>query len=298
MKNPFKRKKPAPIPEQAVENMPAPEIEPPQPPVEPQKPEPEEPADGFDEWFRTPTRGGIERRERNDIFEAFNVYGVDEHDRLTCRRYHRYPEHERDFDLSYSRTLTFDELNRRLLSELDKGDIKLPAYHDCIAKARALRDIPTPDAVEFIGFTENEVAALREFCEDFDTLTDKEYRSSDGVFCIACRSVVGDEQLNLRFRKPLPHDALDSEIAGVSKTPIEGYDIESLWIMGVYNRLRDRCQSCRVTLLTSEWSLQKEKIFLMQAEGFSPIDGTLLLAVADEASFPKFGFYSLDFSNK
>lgn len=267
-------------------------------PTEPEQPVEQPTVDPFIEWCRSQVRGGIERRERNDIFEAFNVYGVDEHDRLTCRRYHRYPEHERDFDLSYSRTLTFDELNRRLLSELDKGDIKLPAYHDCIAKARALCDIPTPDAVEFMGFTETETAALRELCEDFDTLTDKEYRSLDGVFCVACRSVVGDEQLNLRFRKPLPHDALEGEIAGVSKTPIEGYDIESLWIMGVYNRLRDRCQSCRVTLLTSEWSLQKEKIFLMQAEGFSPIDGTLLLAVADEASFPKFGFYSLDFSNK
>lgn len=267
-------------------------------PTEPEQPVEQPPADPFVEWCRSQVRGGIERRERNDIFEAYNIYGVDEHDRLTCRRYHRYPEHERDFDLSYSRTLTFDELNRRLLSELDKGDIKLSAYHDCIAKARALCDIPTPDVGEFIGFTENETAALREFCETFDTLTDKEYRSSDGVFCVACRSVVGDEQLNLRFRKPLPHDALDSEIAGVSKTPVEGYDIESLWIMGVYNRLRDRCQSCRVTVLTSEWSLQKEIIFLMQAEGFSPIDGTLLLAVADETSFPRFGFYSLDFSNK
>lgn len=266
--------------------------------TEPEQPVEQPPVDPFVEWCRSQVRGGIERRERNDIFEAYNVYGVDEHDRLTCRRYHRYPEHERDFDLSYSRTLTFDELNRRLLSELDKGDIKLRTYHDCIAKARVLCEIPTPDTAEFIGFTENETAALREFCETFDTLTDKEYRSLDGVFCVACRSVVGDEQLNLRFRKPLPHDALDSEIAGVSKTPIEGYDIESLWIMGVYNRLRDRCQSCRVTLLTSEWSLQKEKIFLMQAEGFSSIDGTLLLAVADETSFPKFGFYSLDFSNK
>ena len=298
MKNPFKffrssseEPKTEPIADALEENV-IPES------TEPEQPVEQPPADPFVEWCRSQVRGGIERRERNDIFEAYNVYGVDEHDRLTCRRYHRYPEHERDFDLSYSRTLTFDELNRRLLSELDKGDIKLSAYHDCIAKARALCDIPTPDVGEFIGFTENETAALREFCETFDTLTDKEYRSLDGVFCVACRSVVGDEQLNLRFRKPLPHDALDSEIAGVSKTPVEGYDIESLWIMGVYNRLRDRCQSCRVTVLTSEWSLQKEKIFLMQAEGFSPIDGTLLLAVADETSFLRFGFYSLDFSNK
>jgi hypothetical protein len=36
----------------------------------------------------------------------------------------------------------------------------------------------------------------------------------------------------------------------------------------------------------------------MQAEGFPSVDGSLLLAVADEASFPRFGFYSLDFTNK
>ena len=297
MKHPFKffrsseKPKPDPIPE-----MPEEKILP-----EPSKPEPDikqPPVDPFVEWCRSQVRGGIERRERNDIFEAYNVYGVDEHDRLTCRRYHRYPEHERDFDLSYSRTLTFDELNRRLLADLDKGDIKLPVYNDCIAKARDLCKIPIPQTEEFNGFSEKETAALREFCEDLDTLTDKEYRTTDSIFCCACRSVVGDEAFNLRFRKPLPHDAINGEIAGISKTPIEGYDIESLWIMGVYNRLRDRCQSCRVTVLTSEWSLKKESVFLMQAEGFSTIDGTLLLAVADEASFPRFGFYSLDFTNK
>ncbi len=296
MKHPFKffrsseKPKPEPITEAPEEVSPA--------TAEPEPPMEQPPVDPFVEWCRSQVRGGIERRERNDIFEAYNVYGVDEHNRLTCRRYHRYPEHERDFDLSYSRTLTFDELNRRLLSDLDKGDIKLPVYNDCIAKARELCDIPLPEKEEFNGFTEEETAALRDFCEDFDTLTDREYRTADGVFCCACRSVVGDEMLNLRFRKPLPHDALSGEIAGVSKTPIEGYDIESLWIMGVYNRLRERSQSCRVTVLTSEWSLKKESVFLMQAEEFPSIDGTLLLAVADEASFPRFGFYSLDFTNK
>lgn len=301
MKNPFKffhtshekstsdPEPPAGITEEfAVPEAPEPE---PEPPVE-------RPADPFVEWCRSQVRGGIERRERNDIFEAYNVYGIDEEDHLICRRYHRYPEHERDFDLSYTRVLTFDELNRRLLSDLDKGDVKLPAYNECIAKARDLCGIPAPEAAEFNGFSEEETAALREFCEAFDTLTDKEYRTSDGVFCCACRSVVGDEMLNLRFRKPLPHDAMHSEIAGVSKTPVEGYDIESLWIMGVYNRLSVRCQSCRVTLLTSEWSLNRESVFLMQAQGFPSIDGALLLAVADEASFPRFGFYSLDFANK
>lgn len=302
MKNPFKffrssDKQPNTTPEPAAESK-----------IEPSEPEPAEtvseppvtqlPADPFTEWCRSQTRGGIERRERNDIFEAYNVYGVDENDRLTCRRYHRYPEHEREFDLSYSRALSFDELNRRLLADLDKGDIKLPDYNSCIAKARDLCGISTPASAEFIGFSETETAALREFCEAFDTLTDKEYRTADGVFCCSCRSVVGEETFNLRFRKPLPHDAMNGEIAGVGKTPVEGYDIESLWIMGIYNRLNERGEKCRVTLLTSEWSLDKESVFLMEAQGFPSIDGTLLLAVADESSFPKFGFYSLDFSNK
>lgn len=296
MKNPFKffrssaeRPEPAPAPNPD----PVEEPKPPEP-----EPEPVEQPDPFVEWCRSRIRGGIERRERNDIFEAYNVYGVDEQNRLTCRRYHRYPEHERDFDLSYERALTFDELNRRLLADLDKGDVKLPDYNDCIAKARALCGIPAPDAAEFNGFTETETAALREFCEAFDTLTDKEYRTTDGVFICACKSVVGDEVFNLRFRKPLPHDARNGDIAGVSKTPTEGYDIESLWIMSVFNRLNERAQRCRVTLLTSQWSLERESVFLMEAEGFPSIDGTLLLAVADEASFPRFGFYSLDFSNK
>lgn len=297
MKNPFKffrsspeKPNPAPIEEPPEEPVPAPSEPEPEPPVE--QPDP------FVEWCRSQIRGGIERRERNDIFEAYTVYGVDEENRLACRHYHRYPEHERDFDLSYTRVLTFDELNRRLLSELDKGDVKLPVYNDCIAKARELCDLPSPDAGEFNGFTDDETAALKEFCEAFDTLTDKEYRTADGIFCCSCRSVVGDEVLNLRFRKPLPHDALNSDVSGVGKTSVEGYDIESLWIMGVYNRLSERAEKCRVTLLTSEWSLNKESVFLMEAQGFPSIDGTLLLAVADESSFPKFGFYSLDFSNK
>lgn len=296
MKNPFKffRSSEKPNPEPVVE---APEEVIPEP-TEPDPPIEQPSVDPFVEWCRSQIRGGIERRERNDIFEAYNVYGVDEQNRLTCRRYHRYPEHERDFDLSYSRALTFDEFNRRLLSDLDKGDIKLPVYNDCIAKARELCDLPLPEAKDFNGFSEDETSALHDFCEVFDTLTDQEYRTADGVFCCACRSVVGDEMLNLRFRKPLPHDAMNGEIAGVSKTPIEGYDIESLWIMGVFNRLREQCQSCRVTVLTSEWSLAKESVFLMQAEGFPSVDGSLLLAVADEASFPRFGFYSLDFTNK
>lgn len=296
MKNPFKffrsspeKPNPEPIEEPSEQPVPAPPEPEPEPPAE--QPDP------FVEWCRSRIHGGIERRERNDIYEAYTVYGVDEENRLACRRYHRYPEHERDFDLSYTRVLTFDELNRRLLCELDKGDVSLPVYNDCIARARELCGLPSPDAAEFNGFTDDETAALKEFCEAFDTLTDKEYRTADGVFCFSCRSVVGDEVFNLRFRKPLPDDALFSGVAGVSNKPIQGYDIESLWIMGIYNRLSERAVKCRVTLLTSEWSLKNESVFLMQADSFPSVDGTLLLAVADETSFPKFGFYSLDFSN-
>lgn len=299
MKNPFKRfRSPekaeptsAPI-LKAAEEMSSPAPSAPEPPVD----SPVE--DDFTEWCRSQVRGGIERRERNDIFEGYHVYGVDGQNRLVFRRYHRYPEHERDFDLSYTRILRFDEWNRRLFSDLDKGDLKLPVYHECIEKARVLNDLPAPELVPFRGFSEEETVALREFCESFDTLTDQEYRTADGIFCCACRTVVGEELLNLRFRKPLPFDALDSAIDGVVRTPVEGYDIENLWIMGVYNRLYAHCKRCRVTLLTSAWSLKKESVFLMEAEGFSAIDGTLLLAVADEASFPRFGFYSLDFSNQ
>ena len=118
MKNPFKFFRPSSEKPKTEPIADAPEETVIPTPTEPEQPVKQPPADPFVEWCRSQVRGGIERRERNDIFEAYNVYGVDEHDRLTFRRYHRYPEHERDFDLSYSRTLTFEELNRRLLSEL------------------------------------------------------------------------------------------------------------------------------------------------------------------------------------
>ena len=265
--------------------------------TEPAPPPPEEnaPADDFIEWCRSQVHGGIERRERNDFFEEYSVYGTDGQGQLICRRYHRYPEHERDFDLTYNRKLSFDEFNRRLLSELDKGDLKLSAYNDCIQKAAQLSQIESQDP-PYEGFSESENDALKAFCEALDTLTGKEYRRTDGVFYCSCRSVVGDELLGLRFRKPLPYDALHTETAGVSRKPIEGYDIESLWIMGVANRLGECCKSRKITLLTSEWSMNKESVFLMTVEGFPGVDGTLLVAVADETAFPRFGFYSLDFS--
>lgn len=297
MKNPFKRfrsksEKPIEIQE------PEPEITKEIIPPEPEQPEDTVPSDPFVEWCRSQVHGGIERRERNDIYEAYNIYGTDDQDRLICRHYHRYPEHERDFDLSYSRVLTFDELNRRLLAELDKGDIKLSAYHECIAKARQLCDVSAPGCADYEGFSEDETASLRAFCEAIDTLTDKEYRTADGYFCCSCRSVAEEHHLNLRFRKPLPHDALFCDIAGVSKKQIDGFMIDSLWILGIYNRLYEQCSRCQVNVLTSEWSLDKESVYLLQADGFSHIDGTLLLAVADEESFARFGFYSLAFANK
>ncbi|MBQ3285324.1 MAG: hypothetical protein IJH40_06740 [Ruminococcus sp.] len=298
MKNPFKRFRSSREKEEIPQQEPQTEIEEPAPQQEePTVPPPEEkaPADDFVEWCRSQVHGGIERRERNDIFEEYSVYGTNGKGRLICRRWHRYPEHERDFGLAYSRDLSFDEFNRRLLSELDKGDMKLSVYNECIEKAALLTQIASQEP-PFEGFSESEAAALKAFCEALDTLTDKEYLRTEGTFCCSCRSVVGDERLSIRFRKPLPHDALFTEAPGVSRKPVEGYEIESLWIMGVANRLGECCQSRKNTLLTSEWSLNRESVYLMRVEGFPDIDGVLLAAVADEAAFPHFGFYSLDFS--
>ena len=298
MKNPFKLFRSSAKKEEAPQQGSPTEIEVPVPQQEEpeaQPPEEKAPADDFVEWCRSQVHGGIERRERNDIFEEYTVYGATGEDRLLCRRWHRYPEHERDFDLAYSRDLSFDEFNRRLLSELDKGDLKLSVYNECIEKAAQLTDAVSQEA-PCDGLTESEAAALKAFCEALDTLTDKEYLRTEGTFCCSCRSVVGDERLSIRFRKPLPHDALFTEAPGVGRKPVEGYDIESLWIMGVANRLGECCRSRKITLLTSEWSLNKESVYLMRVEGFPDIDGALLVAVADEAAFPHFGFYSLDFS--
>lgn len=302
MKNPFKffkssaEKKavnPEPLPitepeDQAITNT----VEEETPPAE------EVPDDGFVEWCRSQVRGGIERRERNNIYEAYSVYGKSAGGQLTCRYYHRYPEHERDFDLSNERALNFTDFNRRLFSELDKGDIRLTDYNACIGEALRLDDATVSNDISYEGFTDEENAVLRDFCESMDTLTDKEYRGGDGIFRCSCRGAVGDDTLSLWFRKPLCHDALYTDVAGVSRTPVEGYDIDNLWIMGIYNRLSERCESCKVTLLTSEWSLNKETVYLMTAQGFPAIGGTLLVAVSDTISFSRFGFYSLDFSNK
>ncbi|MBQ3264255.1 MAG: hypothetical protein IJH07_00620 [Ruminococcus sp.] len=277
-----------PIPEEPAES----------PAVPAEKPlETAKPADDFIEWCRTQVRGGIERRERNDIFEAYSVFGTNSAGQLICRYYHRYPEHEREFDLSYTRVLSFDEFNRRLLTELDRGDLKLSVYNACIKKAEDLTQNGT-DRPEYEDLSDAEITAITSFCSAVDTLIDQEYRHSDGIFYCSCRSAVGGEILNLRFRKPLPHDALDSEAAGVSEVSVEAYDIDNLWIMGVCNRVREHCASCSITKLTSEWSLRKETVYLISAEGFPDVGGTLLIAVADEAAFPHFGFYALDFSKK
>ncbi|WP_407383864.1 hypothetical protein [Ruminococcus sp.] len=307
MKNPFKRfrskaKKTEPLPQAEAIEASAPEeaAKEEQSPGEPVAREavPKAPADDFTEWCRSLVQGGIVPNGRNDIFEAYSVFGANSEGRLICRYYHHYPEYEKDFGLSYSRALTFDEFNKRLLAELDKGDIKLNAYHACMEKARAVSKIPEGKYPPREGFTEAETAALKQFCEAADTLTDPQFRSANGVFYCGSRSVVGDLELHLRFRKPLPFDALDAEVPGVSRKQVEIYEIDDIWILSICNRLREQCQSCNITLLTSEWSLQQEKVTLIVAEGFPGIEGTLLTVVADEAAFPRFGFYSLDFSKK
>ena len=254
------------------------------------------PEDTFTEWCRSNIRGGIERRERNDIFEAYSIFGEDG-GRLTVRYYHRYPEHEREFDLSYSRALSFDEFNRRLLSELDRGDLKLNTYNACIAKAESLCGIAAVHG-EYTDFSEAEITALNGFCEAADTLTDKSYLHSDGIYRCESLSAAGGERINIWFRKPIAHDAIDGDVAGVNRESVAGYDIDNLWIMSVYNRLYERCGACRATKLTSQWSIEKESLYLITAEGFEGIDGTLMAAVGEAASFNRFGFYSLDFSKK
>lgn len=261
-------------------------------------PEQKAPDDGFTEWRRSQVRGGVERRERNDFYEAYSVYGADRDGQLTCRLYHRYPEHEREFGLSYSRTLSFDEFNTRLLSELDKGSISLTGYHDCIEKAERLTDSAAdPDSAPD-AFSESEAAAMRGFCETLDILKERRYAHSNGVFSCEGESVVGEETLYLRFRKPLRHDALGRETAGVGREKVYAYDIENLWIMSACNRLSERCNSYSITKLTSVWSAKKESVYLIEAKGFPGVEGTVLIAVGAAEDFFRFGFYSLDFSSK
>ena len=297
MKNPFRKKKggdPA-AEEKQIEQE---KVE--APPAEGKEPDPlpapaeKEPEDDFTEWCRSQVHGGIERRERNDIYEAYNVYGALSNGQLVCRRWHRYPEHEKDFGLSYSRELTFDEFNRRLLAELDRGDLKLSDYREVIRRAEALSGEPEQDE-ELFSDSEQEAICL--FCEGMDHLKDHSFLHQNGVLCCECESIAGGERLNIRFRKPLRHDALNAAIAGVKKESISGYDIENMWILGVYNRLYEKGASCRVTVLTSEWSLQKESVYLIEAKGFPVISGSLLIAVGESENFRRFGFYSLDFSN-
>ena len=310
MKNPFRRFKgkrdkeqePVVTEETAVQSIPEPDTEPgiedtsAKAGEEPEK----EPADGFTEWCRSQTRGGIERRERNDIYEAYNVYGADKDGALTCRVYHKYPEHERDFGLTYSRALSFDDFDRRLLAELDRGDIKLADYDLCIKKAQSLSQSGDEAQTEAASadFSDKEIAAIKDFCESIDILRDKSYLHSEGQLSCDCVSAVGDDRLCVRFRKPLRFDAAGMTSAGVSRSPAAGYDIENLWIMGVYNRISQNSESCRAELLTSEWSVEKESLYLISVEGFAGVEGRLLTAVGEADSFRRFGFFSLDFSNK
>ena len=265
--------------------------------IAPKKTAEEAPDDGFTEWCRSRVRGGVEKREYNEFFEEYTVYGVDGEGRLTCRRWHRYPEQERNFGMSYSRILSFDDLNQRLLAELDKGDLKLAEYNDCIGKAEKLTGIDVGESAS-TDFTEGEAAALRDFCDSIDILQNKNYLHGDGVFSCSCESAVGAEALNIRFRKPIKYDSADAEPIGVSKESIAGYDLDNLWIMGVFNRLNIRCASCKVTKMTYDWSAAKETVFLMNIEGFPDIDGTILAAVGMADDFRRFGFYSLSFSGR
>lgn len=251
--------------------------------------------DSFTVWCRSRTRGGIERVERNDIYEEYSEYGTDGDGRLVYRYYHRYPEHERSFDLSDERTLNFDAFNSRLLSELDRGAVSLEDYNACITKAGQSDDNPKGF---FTGFDETQTAVLRRFCEGIDTLRDKTFRSSDGIFRCEGVSVVGEETLDILFRKPLQHDALYQKVSGVTRSEADAYGIDDLWIMSVVNRLRERCASCRVETLRSDWSLKGETVCLIICESFEGIGGDLIAAVAPIESLTRFGFYSLDFSNK
>lgn len=305
MKNPFRKNKPekaspAPNPDQILPVTEAEPLADDVPPAEEaSSPAEKAPDDGFTEWRRSRTRGGVERRERNDFYEAYSVFGTDGDGKLICRCYHRYPEHEREFGLTYTRALSFEEFNRRLLAELDKGDIDLGDYRFCAEKAEQLQaPFADTETSAISSFTDEETAALQAFCEDIDTLKDKSFLHFDGVLQCECESVVGDVRLNIRFRKPIKYDAYSAQVPGVHKEPVNGYDITDLWIMGVYNRLRENCTSCAVTLLTSEWSVEKESLYLILAEGFPGVDGKLLTAVGEADSFRRFGFYSLDFSNK
>lgn len=254
--------------------------------------------DGFVTWCRSKTQGGIERRERNDIYEAYSLYGTDQEGRLSCRYYHRYPEHERDFALSYSRVLTFAEFNSRLLGELDKGGLTLGEYHDCVRRAEEAAAEAAQDIADYTGFTDEELAALRAFCEGLDNLGQKRYRYSDGVFHCEADSAVEAETLHLCFRRPLRHDALYGDTAGVSREKVGGYDIDDIWIMGVFNRLRDRCAACGVTRMISEWSLRHETVWLMTADGLDGVGGSLLVAVGEVENLVRFGFYTLGFSGR
>lgn len=303
MKNPFRKRKAetaAPIPSEPVSpadaaakvQIPDPVITDPSPVAKA-----DQPADSFTEWCRSQVRGGIERRDRNDIYEAYNVYGADG-DQPVCRRWHRYPEHEREFSLSYSRNLSFNDFNRRLLEELDRGDLRLDTYHDAIARAEKLSspdgddDAPSSDS-----FTDEEQEILQAFCDGMDHLKDQRYLHLNGVLCCECESAAGGVRLNLRMRKPLRHDALYQPGAGVIVEPMYGYDIEDMWILGVYNRLYERAASCKVFRLTSAWSLRQESVLLILADGFPGVDGEVIFAVGESDSFRRFGFYSLDFSN-
>lgn len=265
---------------------------------EARKPDKEQ-GDSFTQWCRSRVRGGIERRERNDIFEEYGVYGVDGQGRLLCRYYHRYPEHERDFEMSYERVLSFDEFNTRLLGEIDRGSLTLETYGECIEKAQKLsgKADEERDGI-YEGFSAEEEGRLRDFCETLENLKDKSYRHGDGIFRCEGESILEGEVLDIWFRKPVKHDAFYTDVAGIIRQPVSPLDIGDIWILSIYNRIRERCGTCEVVRVKSEWSLKEEAVYMMAVEGLVGIKGTVLIAVAEASNFGRFGFYALGFANK
>ena len=255
----------------------------------------EEPDDGFVEWRRSRTRGGIEKREHNEFYEQYSVYGLDDQGRLCCRLYHRYPEEEREFGMSYSRALSFDEFNSRLLGELDRGDLTLGDYIECVSRAEALSpgeerpDIPIAREID-----EADEQALRSFCDKLDNLKNKTGRSAQGVFRCDSESAVMGESLTMMFRRPLRYDAFDKEDPAVKRERVEYYDIEDIWIMGVCNRLKENGAKIDIISLSSAWVMDGKSVYLMTVEGLPGIEGRLLLAIAESTAISRFGFFSLD----
>ena len=300
MKNPFsflRRSQEKPEINNTIIDKPEPEKQDEKPEESAQKPgnAPEKPKDGFVEWGRSRIRGGIEKRGRNIFFEQYSVYGLDGQEQLSCRLYHRYPEDERDFGLSYTRALSFGEFNSRLLYELDRGDMSLCDYSACMSRAEKLREEEADTKAELApDLSEDEQTAIQAFFDSLDNLKDKSCRCAGGVFRCDAESAAMGESLTLMLRKPLRYDAYFKDDPSVKREPVAYYDIEDIWIMGVCNRLIESGAKIDILTLRSAWSLDSAAVYLMTADGLPGINGRLLLAIAESTAISRFGFYSLD----